>query len=183
MNLSANYFELFGLPVSFVVDRSVLDRAYRDVQAQVHPDKFAHASDTEQRLAMQWATQVNEAYTSLKTPLRRARYMLELAGVDAALENNTAMPAAFLIEQMEWREAVHEAVQAGSLHDVEELHHRLKNDLAARYERLSSLLDALNSRKKDDPAAEAAGEVRKLMFLDKLLHDIDEQLTSLEDAI
>ena len=130
MNLSANYFELFDLPLRFVLDKAALDRAYRALQAEVHPDKFAHAAEAEQRVAMQRATRVNEAYQALKNPLKRARYLLELAGVDVAVETNTAMPMDFLVEQMEWREAADEARRAGELHELEHLHHRLRGQLA-----------------------------------------------------
>ena len=178
MNLSANHFELFGLPVRFALDRAALDRAFRSVQAEVHPDRFAHAGETEQRLAMQRATRVNEAYQALKAPLKRARYLLELSGVDVAVETNTAMPVDFLVEQMEWREAADEARRAGDLHELEQLHARLRGQLEERYAALGRLLDADLHRN----AASAADEVRKLMFLEKLQQDIDEAIVALEDA-
>jgi molecular chaperone HscB len=178
MNLSANHFELFDLPACFALDRAALDRAYRSVQAEVHPDKFAHAAEAEQRVAMQRATRVNEAYQALKNPLKRARYLLELAGVDVAVETNTAMPMDFLVEQMEWREAVDEARRAGELRELEHLHQRLRGQLDERYEALGRVLDD-NLHKN---AEHAASEVRKLMFLEKLQQDIDEAIVHLEDA-
>ena len=179
MNLSANYFELFDLPVRFALDRVALDKAFRELQAQVHPDKFAHAAEADQRVSMQLATRVNEAYQALKVPLKRARYLLELAGVDVAVETNTAMPMDFLVEQMEWREAADEARRAGELHELEHLHHRLRGQLDERYAALGRLLDD-NFQKNAD---HAAGEVRKLMFLEKLQQDIDEAIVELEDAL
>ncbi|MGB8600480.1 MAG: Fe-S protein assembly co-chaperone HscB, partial [Burkholderiales bacterium] len=105
-DFSKNYFDLFGLEKKFSVPQEVLDRAYRDIQSQIHPDKFSHAGEAEKRLSMQWATRANEAYQTLKKPLARARYLLQLHGVDTQEETNTAMPTGFLMEQMEWREAV-----------------------------------------------------------------------------
>src|SRR6266568_9105661 len=104
MNLNDNFFELFELPVVFRLDSAALDRAYRDLQTRVHPDKFAHLGDDERRLSMQWATQANEAYRTLRRPLARAQYLLHLRGIDLKAESNTAMPPDFLMEQMEWRE-------------------------------------------------------------------------------
>lgn len=179
MNLSSDFFELFGLPARFALDKAALDRAYRAVQAEVHPDKFAHAAEAEQRVAMQRATRVNEAYLALKNPLKRARYLLELSGVDVAVETNTAMPMDFLVEQMEWREAADEARRAGELHELEHLHQRLRSQLDERYAALGRLLDD-NLQKN---AEHAAGEVRKLMFLEKLQQDIDEAIVELEDAV
>lgn len=197
MNLSANYFELFGLPVRFALDKVALDKAYRDLQAQVHPDRFAHAGPTEQRVSMQWATHANEAYNALRKPLPRARYFLELHGVNMGAESNTAMPAEFLIEQMEWREAVEEARLGGDHHELEALHRRVSSELDGRYAALGPLLDAAaNGSPAASPAAvdndslrsqeirdNAALEVRKLMFLEKLIQDIDDAIAELDEKM
>ena len=101
MDFNADHFSLFNLPRTFRLDASLLDQRYREIQAQVHPDKFAHAGAAEQRLSLQWAMRVNEAYQTLKRPLLRAQYLLKLAGNEIDAENNTAMPSEFLMEQME----------------------------------------------------------------------------------
>ena len=181
MDLSANYFELFGLPVRYAIDKVALDKAFRDLQSQVHPDRFAHAGGAEQRVSMQWATRANEAYNALRKPLSRATYLLELNGVDLAIETNTAMPTDFLMEQMEWREAVEEAHRGGDHHELEALHHRLRSDLDARYAEVGALLDADDHLQKN--RANAASEVRKLMFLEKLLQDIDDAMAELEEKM
>lgn len=181
MNLSANYFELFGLPVRFTLDRTALDKAYRDLQAQVHPDRFADAGAAEQRVSMQWATRANEAYNVLRNPLSRARYFLELHGVDLATESNTAMPTDFLVEQMEWREAVEEARQGGDHHELETLHQRLRGELDGRYSELAAILDLPEALQKNRD--NAALEVRKLMFLGKLLQEIDDALAELDEKM
>lgn len=174
MDLTADFFSLFDLPRSFRIDRAELDGRYRDIQAQVHPDRFAHAGDAERRRSMQWATRANEAYQTLKKPLERAKYLLHLAGHDVQAESNTAMPADFLMEQMEWREAVMEARAGGEHHELEHLHHRLSGDLTARFEELGRLLD------DEGDIATAADRVRRLMFLEKLLHEIDDALADVE---
>jgi molecular chaperone HscB len=162
-NLQQNHFQLFGLPQSFAIDATQLDLHYRALQAQVHPDKSAHLSETEQRLAMQHSTQVNEAYQTLRKPLSRARYLLSLQGVDTQEETNTAMPLEFLMEQMEWREAVAEA------HDVEVL-----DELEARLHRETRALEAQLAARIDNEKnyADAAGLVRKLRFMEKLAEEI-----------
>jgi molecular chaperone HscB len=175
LDLTADFFSLFELPRAFRLSVSELDTRYREVQAQVHPDRFAHAGETERRLSMQWATRANEAYQTLKKPLERAKYLLHLAGHDIRAESNTAMPADFLIEQMEWREAVAEAREGRDHHELERLHNRLRSDIGDRFEEIGALLDDAR-----DPVR--AGElVRRLMFLEKLLHEIDDALASLED--
>jgi molecular chaperone HscB len=175
MDFSADHFAFFSLPRAFRIDAPALDRKYREVQAQVHPDKFAHAGEADRRLSLQWATRANEAYQTLKKPLSRAQYLLQLAGHDVGADNNTAMPADFLMAQMEWREAVAEARAAGEHHELEHLHHRLKTDMAGRYEELAVLFDDAH-----DPEA-AADRVRRLMFLEKLLHEIDDAIAALEE--
>jgi len=155
-----NHFELFHLPQQFAVDLKALDQAYREVQNQVHPDKFARSPDAEKRVAMQWATRANEAYQTLKSPLRRATYLCELHGVDLETESNTSMAPAFLMQQMEWREALDDA-RAGK--DVNALA-ALDSELAdTRREQLARIAAALDG---DDYHGAAQG-VRQLMFLEK----------------
>ncbi len=174
MDLTADFFSLFELPKSFRLSLSELDSRYRDIQAQVHPDRFVNAGDAERRLSMQWATHANEAYQTLKKPLERAKYMLQQAGVDIQAENNTAMPVDFLMEQMEWREAVMDARSGGDHHELEHLHNRLRGDINTRYDELAELFE------QGDHAA-ATELVRRLMFLEKLLYEIDDALASLEE--
>ena len=171
--LRQDFFSLFGLPRQQGLDASQLELLYRDIQNRVHPDKHAHLADSDRRLAMQWATHVNEAYQTLKDPLKRARYLLQLAGHDVRLETNTAMPAEFLIAQMELREVVADAKDAGDAETLDDLHRRLKKDSRAEYALLQEALDA--------SALERAGElVRQLMFQEKLLQEIDDALALVE---
>lgn len=171
--LQQDFFTLFGLPRQQGLDVANLELLYRDIQARVHPDKHAHLADSDKRLAMQWATHVNEAYQTLKDPLKRGRYLLHLAGHDVRLETNTAMPVEFLMAQMELREAVAEAKDAGDAALLDSLHQRLRKEKRAEYE---ALQQALDSR-----ALERAGElVRQLMFQEKLLQEIDDALALVE---
>lgn len=174
LDLTRNHFELFGLPVRFELPHEAIELTYRDIQARIHPDRYAHASDAERRLSMQWATHVNEAYQTLRSPLKRARYMLELRGVDIGVESNTAMPADFLIAQMEWREAIDEARQAADVDALDSIARRLQSDMRAQYADLDRQLDS----ERDDHAA--AQTVRKLMFLEKVQTEIGEALAEVE---
>ena len=160
-----NHFELFNLPQQFAVDAGALDSAYRDVQGRVHPDKFVNATDAEKRVAMQWATRANEAYQTLKNPQKRAQYMCELAGVDLQTESNTAMPMAFLMQQMEWREELGDARTGKDSDALESLDKQLRN---ARKEQLAQIEQQINS---SDYAAAAQG-VRALMFLEKFGEEV-----------
>jgi len=175
MDFNQDHFTLFGLPRRYALDRSELERLYHEVQARVHPDKHAHLGDSERRLAMQWATRVNEAYRTLRQPLSRARYLLALAGVD--VEQERSMPAGFLMEQMEWREAVAEAGEAGAVSELESLHRRLRLEMAEQYQRLQAQLDAAPGQEANRRAADI---VRQLMFQEKLLADIDDALAAAE---
>lgn len=174
LDFSQDYFQLFGFAPAFRIDGEALERAYRDLQGKVHPDRFAHMPDTEKRLSMQWATRVNEAFQTLKKPLPRAIYLLQLAGMDVAHHSNTAMASSFLMEQMEWREAVEEAEQAGDTDELESLRHRLMAQGKDVQTEIEKALD-----QSHDHAA-AADAVRRLMFMEKLRHDIEDALESLE---
>ena len=106
ISLQASDFELFGLPSAFSLDRAQLDLQWKSLQREAHPDRFASEGATAQRIAMQWSVRINEAYNRLKDPLKRAAYLCELNGAAVNAENNTSMPPAFLMQQMEWREAL-----------------------------------------------------------------------------
>jgi molecular chaperone HscB len=160
----SSHFELFGLAPAYAVDAAALDRAYREIQSRVHPDRFAHAGDAERRASMQWTTRVNEAYRTLKSPVQRAKHLLELHGVDVAFETNTQMPPEFLVRQLELREALAEAREPAALE-------RLQDEVRREQRRLERGIEALIDARHDYAAA--AGEVRKLMFLDKLAAEID----------
>lgn len=155
-----NHFDLFHLPQRFALDADALNAAYHDVQNQVHPDKFANRPDAEKRVAMQWATRANEAYQTLRNPLARARYLCQLNGVDVQSESNTAMPRAFLMQQMEWREALDEARAANDIGALESLDAELRAVRKRELDDVGALLDAADF-------AEAAQSVRKLMFVEK----------------
>lgn len=174
MDFNADHFSLFGLQRSYRLDPLALDKRYREIQSEVHPDRFTQAGDSERRLSMQWATRVNEAYQTLKKPLPRAQYLLTLAGHEVDGHSNTAMPPEFLMEQMEWREAVAEAKVARDLDELEQLHHRVKVRMNDRYEQLACSLD-------DEDYVLAADRVRRLMFLDKLLFEIDDAMAVLDE--
>ena len=166
MDFNQNHFALFGLPQAFALDGARLDQAYRDIQAEIHPDRFAHAGEAEQRLAMQWTTKVNEAYQTLKKPFERARYLLLLEGVDAMDPRNTSMPKDFILAQMDWREALEEARAAKDADALGGLEHTLKTRSRALQAELADLLDT----RQDYPGASDA--LRKLRFMDKLLEEV-----------
>lgn len=172
---TASHFELLGLAPSFAVDADALDRAYRDLQGRVHPDRFAGAADADRRAAMQWSVRANEAYASLKDPVRRAIHLLELRGIDIGAENNTAMEPAFLMAQMEWREAAEDARLARNIDALDDLLARLRAERQVRLDKLGTLIDS----GANAPALEA---VRQLMFLDRVAADIGTAIADLEDA-
>jgi molecular chaperone HscB len=165
-----DHFELMGLAPSFALDPSVLESRYRDLQGRVHPDRFAAAPAAEQRLALQWAARANEAYQTLRDPVDRARYLLSLKGFDTGEETNTAMPADFLMQQMEWREGVAEAQAA---HDAARLG-ALRDAIGKERCEMLRLLERAIDRDSNYDAG--CSLVRKLRFLEKLDEEIDEAL-------
>jgi molecular chaperone HscB len=170
----SNHFELFGLEPAYALDGTALEQAYRDIQSKIHPDRFAHAGDAERRASMQWTTRVNEAFRVLKDPVQRAKYLLELKGVDVAFETNTSMPAEFLMQQLELREALELAAAERDAGALDRLRIMLR---AERLELEAALAERIDGAR--DYAA-AAGLTRKLMFLGKLDAEIDAAHTELE---
>jgi molecular chaperone HscB len=168
-----NHFELFNLPARFDIDAGALDTAYRDVQGRVHPDRFVNATDAERRVAMQWATRANEAYQTLKNPMKRAQYLCELNGVDLKTESNTAMPMDFLMQQMEWREELGDARASKDAGALDALDAQLKRERKGRLEAIGKQLDAGDFE-------QAAQGVRALMFLDKFGDEVQYAFEALE---
>lgn len=170
MNLQSSDFELFGVPQRFAQDRSQLDARWKELQREAHPDKFAAQGQAAQRVALQWSVRINEAYQRLKDPLKRAAYLCELRGAPINAENNTAMPAEFLMEQMEWREALEEAQDEDGLDVLEQ---RLARARKQALQRIEELLDV------DGDAAGAAQQVRALMFIERFGQDVQARLEQL----
>ena len=168
-----NHFDLFQLPPTFALDMNALDAAYRDVQGRVHPDRFINATDAEKRVAMQWATRANEAYQTLRSPQKRAQYLCQLNGVDLNTESNTAMPMDFLMQQMEWREALGEARAARDSDALDALDEQVRQERKARLALVGTQLDAGDFET-------AAQGVRALMFLDKFSEEVQYAFEALE---
>lgn len=158
------YFSLLNLAPTFSLDLDVLEKAWREASARVHPDRFATASAAEKRVAMQWASRINQAYEVLRKPVKRAAYLCELAGYSVDAENNTRMDTAFLMKQMQWREELEEVG-----HNAEQLKN-LQATIADEEQALERCLTELLDSKKD--YATASEKVRQLMFITKIQQEI-----------
>lgn len=173
LSLAATDFELFELPTQFELNRNQLDAQWKALQQQVHPDQFASQGPADKRLAMQWSVRVNEAYQRLKDPLRRAAYLCELHGAPLQAEDNTSMPAAFLMQQMQWREDLDEAQTETALTTLQSEIHDAKQ---------SALQRCAQSLDIDKNWMAAVQEVRALMFIERFEEDLNNRLDRLEDA-
>ena len=170
ISLQANDFELFELPQQFALDRAQIDDRWKALQREAHPDRFAAEGAAAQRVAMQWSVRINEAYQRLKDPLKRAAYLCELRGVPVNAESNTAMPAAFLMQQMEWRETLEDTEDMNTLES-------LADDVAAERKRMQQSLGQLLDTSADTQAA--VGQVRALMFIERFAAEVDAKLDKL----
>jgi len=167
MNLQSTDFEIFGVPQRFAQDRAVLDARWKDLQREAHPDKFAAQGAAAQRVAMQWSVRINEAYQRLKDPLKRASYLCELNGAPINAENNTAMPHDFLVQQMQWREALDEAETA---EDFEEIASQAMANGREKLVEIEKLLDV------DGDFSAAARQIRSLMFIERFASEVDARI-------
>jgi len=174
IDFSRNHFELLGLPARYRVDLDALDAAYRKLQTEVHPDRFAGGSDAERRLALQASARVNEAYRALKNPVQRAQYLLSLNGVDAVGETDTQLPLDFLERQLERREEASDALVAEDERTLSSLREAVRAEARELEDHLARSLDA------EGDFASARPQVRELTFLGKLADDIDAMAASLD---
>jgi molecular chaperone HscB len=172
--MTRNHFELFDLTPAYSLDAERLEDSYKELQTLVHPDRYAQAADAERRASMQWTTRVNEAYSTLKDPVQRARHILELQGVDVGFETNTQMPTDFLMQQLETREQLEEALQKKDSGFLDSL----RNSLLEKRKNLEVQIGESIDARKDYGAA--ANLVRKLMFLQKIDDEIDAAYAAIE---
>lgn len=174
ISLQASDFELFGLQPTFALDRAQLDAQWKSLQREAHPDRFAAEGASAQRIAMQWSVRINEAYNRLKDPLKRAAYLCELNGAAVNAENNTSMPPAFLMQQMEWRETLDDCkaikVPASKIEALEKLLDEVDASQAQVLKQMAALIDG------DQNFSAAVGQVRALMFIDKFSQEVQHQL-------
>ena len=170
MNLQDTDFALFGVQERFAQDRAAIDARWKELQREVHPDRFAAQGAAAQRLAMQWSVRINAAYQRLKDPLKRAAYLCELRGAPIDAERNTAMPTEFLMEQMEWREALDDAATD---HELEAVSDRLDEARRRVLHDIERLLD------RDGDARAAAQQVRAMMFIERFAHDVEQRFDQL----
>jgi len=172
ISLQANDFELFGLPMQFAIERDALDARWKDLQREAHPDRFAAEGAAAQRIAMQWSVRINEAYRRLKEPVKRAAYLCEIHGAAVNAENNTAMPAFFLTQQMTWREALDETQTPAQLEtllsEVQRTHQQALADIA-------QAIDVAGNY------SAAVGQVRALMFIDRFAAEVRRKIDLLLD--
>lgn len=174
ISLQASDFELFGLPAAFSLDRAQLDLQWKSLQREAHPDRFASEGAAAQRIAMQWSVRINEAYNRLKDPLKRAAYLCELNGAAVNAENNTSMPPAFLMQQMEWREALDDCKAIRAAHTKIEALEKLLDEVdelhASTLKQIASLIDTHHN------FVDAVAQVRALMFIEKFAQEVQHQL-------
>ncbi len=167
---TSNFFELFGVPPSFSIDAGHLDRAYRELQSRVHPDRHVAAGKNEQLVAARWSMLANEGYHTLKDTVARACHLLQLQGIDALAPASAVMPTAFLIEQLEWRSRIDDARALRGHEALQTLDDELAAATSALERELARLLDTMRDY------ANASEAVGKLRFLLRLREDVEQAL-------
>jgi molecular chaperone HscB len=168
---SENYFHFFGLSPQFSLDLAQLDQAYLAIQKEVHPDRHTQGSDSEQRIAMQMATLANTAHQTLKHPIQRGLYLCKLNGVEANLETNTAMPTAFLLQQMAWRDSLEESADDFAALDT------LADEVDSAYK--AALVELAEAMDRTHNYQRAAELLRGLLFIDKFATELDDAIAAL----
>ncbi len=168
--LTQNYFEIFDLPTSYDIDLTELSTRYRKLQTAVHPDKFANASDLERRISMQQSALINEAYQTLKSPLSRARYMLQLKGVDLTNESSVNMDSEFLMQQMRLREALEQVRDA---QDPEAKLLVIAKEIEQAIAEQITVVSRLFKEDNADQLAKIADYVRRMQFMVKLQQEAE----------
>jgi molecular chaperone HscB len=178
LDFSKNYFDLFGLPIGYIVDSSSLADRYRDLQRVVHPDRYANATEQERRLSVQGASLINEAFETLKDPVARAAYLLSLHGVEMDSLNESTQDMAFLMQQMELREELETLIsQSGPYEAVLDLSNRIRKQITDLVAQMAVLFERPTTEQLED----AREILRKMRFLQKLRTEVEQAEADLED--
>lgn len=169
--MTQNFFTLLNLPEAFVVDLKKLDQHYQAIQKEIHPDRFASLSDETKMESVKKTAQVNDAYQTLKSSIRRAEYLLHLYGFDINDEKYTAVPQDFLLQQMEWREELETHTKN------KEALEKLASVVAIKKKQKIDLLPTYFDKKNNLP--EAIKITRELNFIEKIEHHISDALVEI----
>jgi len=171
-----NYFELFSFKPSYEIDTALLAERYRELQRAVHPDKFANSSEQDKRIAVQRTAQVNDGFSTLKNPISRAEHILVLKGVDLLHESTTVKDTHFLMQQMEWREALEDIAHSS---DPDEMITELHESFSVFAKTIEQDLAPLLLSDSEEELSKAADLIRKLKFMAKLHIELERA----EDAL
>jgi molecular chaperone HscB len=174
-DFSLSYFELFNLEPAFELDTGRLHAAKQQLQASYHPDRYVNGSDREKRLSVQMASRINQAYEALKDPIKRAYYLLEIAGIEAGDDSKTTSDTVFLMEQIELREEIEDC---GSSEDAMVCYDRIEQKLATR---ANQLFGEFNRYYSEGKLQEARMASHKMQFLQRLQHQLSDLQFELED--
>jgi len=173
-DLSQNYFELFGLPAAFDIDRERLQTELRQLQASYHPDRFANGSDRDRRMSVQLSSWINQAHETLQDPVKRARYLLEISGAETADDSATTSDTGFLMEQIELREEIEACREdADGLQRSQQVVDRLQQRADQLAGEFVSCFAAAN-------LAEAMQISQKMQFIQRIQQQLDELQFDLE---
>jgi len=177
----ATHFDVFGLPRAYALETGVLEKHFRELSLKLHPDRFAQADPRERRLSLEQTTALNEAYKTLKDPVRRAFYLLKLFGVDLDREDAGAqkgMPLPFLEEVMELREQLSEASVEKDLARVQNMANGVKASRdAALSEAVAALSDVEEGRLAGHLDAarleQASHQLGRVRYYTRFLEEVD----------
>jgi molecular chaperone HscB len=175
--LTRNFYQLFDMPVTYEIDLDHLQQHYRTLAQSVHPDKFASAGDQERRISMQQTSWINKAFQTLKDPIERAVYLLQLKDVDVRLENETTMDAAFLMQQMELREALEE------VRSQDDPLAFLDAELVKVKSAMQELAGKFSAAYQADAIDDAKEYLRKMQFMQKARNEIGTLMANIEDEL
>lgn len=170
IDFTQNYFELFNVPLQYPLEQSALATRYRQLQKQFHPDNYAAKTAAEQRLAIQFSAYINTAYQTLKSFALRAEYLLSLQGHTVNYQTTTISDHAFLMLQMQWREALSEIKSSNNIStneaEIEQLNHVVNTEASA-------LQDTFNMQYLENNITAAMQSVAKLYFVEKMQSEIN----------
>jgi len=168
--LTQNYFEIFNVPMQFKINLNRLQQSYRIIQAEIHPDKFVSASQIEKNESLKKSTEVNDAYQTLKNPIKRARYLIKI-NLNSK-ENNSTLPPDFLMQQMEWEEHLESILEQTV--ELEKFRVLIDDEYQKNLRKLESTCD---TDKNWSVALEILNEIQ---FIDKLNSKIIQQINLIE---
>ena len=173
-----DYFELLGVPRSLNLSLDELQKSYYDLSRQLHPDRFMQKPEAERQRALDMSSALNDAYRTLKDPIKRAQYLLTLGGFDVGEQRSKDVPPELLEEVFELNMALEEmrSGDESARPQIEQAEKTFTNMLAETDGQLEALFGQYDTARSRDVLVEIRNVLNRRKYIQNLVSEVEKTL-------